>query len=852
MPVSASFKTRFVQQLRNIFFLSVVLSSCIVPKKYQKDKPFITKNTIEVKGGKFTKDELIALKSRLNAQLEDSAKINVVDHYFIRHVYNSPPAFDTVWAERSARNMKASMFHLGYYRSQSYYKVSDTIRKHTPILSFRFRAGKFPFYTRFEQRVSVKYIVEPGKPTIIDTMSYNVRRPDLQQLTMEHADESLLEKGKPVTKAAVLGEISRLVDIYRNNGYYKFTSEELKMRGDTSLDILTNISDDPFEQVRLLAEAQQKKDSPKIKLALVLNPPADSNRLKKYYINNIYILPDYHPLDSLNDPTLEERVTRTDKHIIKYHHKLFRTGFLTRHMFFKKGDLYNQTDFYNTLNSFSRAGVWQTTNIDIKEVKEKDSVNKIDLVIQLIPAAQFAFEASIESSYSATSNTNSVTAANAGNLVGLSGNVSLTNRNLGKEGIKMTNAIRTGVELNIKPDSSNTKSIINSNELSFSNSIVFPRFIFPLNSLNKKSKIPNKPRRFTAPESFINTNLSYINRINLFNLQSTNLGIGYSAHNRKNAQLVFKPINIEFTKLYNTSKEFDTTLMDNPFLRYSFNTALVAGSSFSYTSTHTNKKHPSQQHTLKVNVDESGFPFLPLFVPLRALHVLDKYLRQYLKADVDYTFSKSKPKSALVFRVFGGVGLASKKDTTLPFFKQYFGGGSNSMRGWPIRGIGRGSQPLAPYGTNKFNDRTGDMQFETNLEYRYNIAQIIPNTMVLKGALFLDAGNVWNLRNSKPGGGTDSAQFKFKNFWKEMGINAGTGLRLDFNYFVVRLDFGFRFKRPELSYDNNGWKIPALSFNDVLKKVFAKGNVVNGVNNEEYRKWRYENFNFTIGINYPF
>lgn len=831
MPVSAPFKTRFVQQLRNIFFLSLMLSSCIVPKKYQKDKPFITKNTIEVKGGKFTKDELIALKSRLNAQLEDSAKINVVDHYFIRHVYTSPPAFDTAYAGRSARNMNASMFHLGYYRASTSYKA-DTVRVNN------------------QQRVHVQYIVEPGKPTLIDTMSYRLKRPDLQELTMEHSDESLLEEGKPVTKAAVLGEISRLVDIYRNNGYYKFTSEELKMRGDTSLDILTNISDDPFEQVRLLAEAQQKKDSPKIKLALVLNPPADSNRLKKYYINNIYILPDYRPLDSLNDPTLEERVTRTDKHIIRYHHKLFRTGFLTRHMYLKKGDLYNQTDFYNTLNSFSRAGVWQTTNIDIREVKEKDSVNKIDLVIQLIPAPQFAFEASIESSYSATSNTNSVTAANAGNLVGLSGNVGLTNRNLGKEGIKMTNAIRTGVELNIKPDSSNTKSIINSNELSFSNSIVFPRFIFPLNSLNKKSKNPNKIRRFTAPESFINTNLSYINRINLFNLQSTNLGIGYSAHNRKNAQIIFKPLNIEFTKLYNTSKEFDTTLMDNPFLRYSFNTALVAGGSIGYTSTKINPRNNNKQHTIKVNFEQSGL--LLFFIPLRPLNILNNYLRAYQKLDAEYTYSKSKPKSAFVFRLFGGVGVASRKDTALPFFKQYFGGGSNSMRGWPIRGIGRGSQPLAPYGTNKFNDRTGDMQFETNLEYRYNIAQIIPNTMVLKGALFLDAGNVWNLRNSKPGGGTDSAQFKIKNFWKEMGINAGTGFRLDFNYFVLRLDFGFRFKRPELSYENNGWKIPALSFNDVLKKVFAKGNVVNGTNNEEYRRWRYENFNFTIGINYPF
>jgi outer membrane protein insertion porin family len=843
MPISAPHKTSFFQLLKNIFFLSLVLSSCIVPKKYQKDKPFVVKNSIEVKGGNFTKDEKIALKSRLNAQLDDSSKVNVVDKYFIRHVYNKPPVFDTASAAKSAKNMKASMLHLGYYwATVTYQSTIDTVHK--------------------QQRVNVKYIVEPGKPTIIDTMSYRLRKPDLQQLTLQNINNSLLEEGKPVTKAAVQGEIGRLVDLYRNNGYYKITSEELKMRGDTSLEALTSISDDPFEQLRLLAEAQKGKDSPKIKLALVLNPPADSSRLKQYFINNVYILPDYRPGDKLNDSSLTERVTK-DLHIIRYHYKMIRSAFLSRNIYLKKGDLYRQANFYKTLNSFSRSGVWQSTNIEIIEVKDKDSINKIDLVVQLIPAKQLSFEAGVEASYSATSNTNNVTAANAGNLLGLSGNVSLTNRNLGKEAIRMTNSLRSGVELNVRPDTSATRSIINSNEITLSNSIVFPRFVFPFNALNNK-------KRFQSPESFINTNLSYVNRINLFKLQSSNIGFGFTWRNRKNAQWVAKPVNIEFTRLYNESAKFNQTLDTNPFLRYSFNTALVAGASLGYTSAVINKKNTNRQHSLKVNVDESGFPLLPfliqlrknpdkpslllipLFIPLRKLDVLNKYLRQYLKADVEYSHTRSFKKSSFAFRFFTGVGIASEKDTTLPFFKQYFGGGSNSMRGWPVRGIGRGAQPLAPYGSNNFNDRTGDIQIETNLEYRYDIAQIIPNTLILKGALFIDAGNVWNLRNSKPTGAPDSAQFKFKNLWKETGITAGTGFRLDFNYFVVRFDFGLRFKRPEISGINNGWKVPALSFNDVLKKVFTKGNVVNGVNNEEYRKWRYENFNFTIGINYPF
>ncbi len=816
-----AFKTwhtiRLTELLKGTLIFLLFLGSCTIPRKYQKGKPFVAKNSIEVKEGNFNNDERSAVKSRLNAQLDDSSKITTKDALFVLHYIDKPPVYDSASAALSAQNMQASMLHIGYYRSKAMFKA-DTIQHGD------------------QQRVHVQYTVLAGRPTLIDTVSYVLRRPDLQALALQTMDKSLFIKGKPITKAAVLGEMARLVDLYRNNGYYKFTSEELKVRGDTTIEALTNITDDPFEQLQLLAEAQQKRDSPKIKLAVVLNTPKDSSKLKQYVIGNIYVLPDYHPGDSITDPTHIQRISRNGT-IIRYHKRLFRTGFLIRNMFIKKGDLYNQSNFYKTLNSFSKAGVWQSANIQVNE--RKDSAYKIDLVIQLIPGKQFGFEAAIEASYSATSNTNSVTAANAGNLLGLSGNVSIQNRNVRKEAIKMTNSLRAGVELNLKPDSSGRKNIINSNELTYSNSIIFPRFIFPFRRLDTS-------KRFVTSESFINTNLSYINRIDLFDLQSVNFAVGYGWSTRAANKWVFKPLNVEFAKLYNETDSFKKTLADNPFLRYSFNTALVAGSSLSYANTYTNARHPNRQNTLKINVEESGFPLV--VIPLRTLGVFDKYLRQFAKADIEFVHSVSYSKSAFVFRVFGGIGVASKQDTTLPFFKQYYGGGSNSMRGWPIRGIGRGSQPLAPFSntSNHFNDRTGDLQLEANAEYRFDIAQLIPNSLILKGALFADAGNIWNLRNSKPDRSTDSAQFKFKNLYKELGLDAGVGFRLDFNYFVVRFDLGFRFKRPETSYINDGWKIPALSFNDVFKKLFTRGK------DDEYRKWRYENFNFTIGISYPF
>ena len=832
MPLTPINKTRFFQQLRNILILSLVLSSCIIPRKYQKGKPFVTENKIEVTGGNFTKDERTSVKQRLNAQLDDSSKIRVVDKLFLLHYYNSPAAYDSASAGRSALNMQASMLHLGYYKSTASY-TADTVHKNRSKPA----------------HVHVNYTVKAGKPTLIDTVRYLMRKPDLQQLTMQNIDKSLLLKKKPVTKAAVQGEVTRLVDLYRNNGYYKISSQELRVRGDTTTEALTTITDDIFERLRLLAEAQKAKDSPAIKLAVVLNMPSDSSKIRKFYINNIYVLPDFLPGDNANDPTLiTERVKkRVNKKIcdtcepaftVQYHKKLFRNGFLWRNLYFKKGDMYRQDDYYKTLNSFSKAGVWQSVNIQI--VESKTEADKIDLFIQLIPEKKFGFEATVEASYSANSNSNSATVANAGNLLGVSANLSLLNRNLNKEAIRMTNALRAGVELNLKPDSSNNKNLINSNELSFSNNIIIPRFTWPFNKVDRK--------RFLASETFINTNLSYIKRINLFDLQSINFAVGFdwikSSKNplKPNRQWVWKPLNFEFNKLFNRTAIFDSTLRANPFLRYSFNSAFVGGlglGSLGYSYTHVNTKHINRQYSFKANLEESG-------LILGRVGLLKNYMRQFVKTNVEYIYTASHPKSAIVFRLFGGVGIPFKKDTTLPFFKQYFGGGSNSMRGWPVRGIGRGSQPLNPFGKNSFNDRTGDIQLEANFEYRYDIAQLIPNSLVLKGALFVDAGNVWNFRNSKPGGGADSSQFKFKNLYKEIGIAAGTSFRLDFNYFVLRFDLGFRIKRPELSYINNGWKLPSVGFDDVLQKLFSKGK------NDEYRKWRYENFNFTIGIGVPF
>lgn len=803
-----------------VIILILALAACTIPRKYQKDKPFVFKNKIEILGNQFSSTQKNELKQRLSGQLDDSSRIQTKDAVFFLHFINKPPAYDSASAGRSARYMEYSMQHLGYFNAKATSKAVTL---------------PGPLFAKKQKRVTVTYTIDPGKATIIDTISYRLnKQPALAEMAMRNMGASPLKKGTIITKNAVYGELGRLIELFRNNGYYKFTGDELRVRGDTTIEALTTIGANPFDVFTTLSESARKRDNPTIKLSVDLITPkgADSVRLKPYNINDIYIIADFESGDSINRAGL---ITGDSSggYIIKYHRNLFKKSYLLRSMYFKKGDLYNQANYYKTINSFAKLGTWQSVNIQLKDVK--DSVGKIDMIVELVPIKKYAFESSIESSYSINSNTTSLANATVGNVLGLSGNISLSNRNLGREGIRMTNGLRTGAELNLGSVQKN--GLINSTEVSFNNGFSIPRLLTPFKCINR--------RKLLSRQTFINTNLSYINRINLFNLQSVNISAGYEWSNHPNRKWTFRPLNIEFTRLYNTSDSFRQTIQDNPFLRSSFTTALVAGLSLNYTSTFFNPKHPNRQRTFKTNLETSGQLILG---PLRRMlktetNILEKYLREFVKVDAEYTYTANRPKSAIVFRVFGGVGIpTAKRDTTLPFFKQYFGGGANSMRGWPIRGIGRGSQPLAPYSTRDnttLNDRTGDIQFEANFEFRYDIAPIIPNSLMLKGALFADMGNVWNLKNSNPPGVTteDLTQFKFNKMWQQLGVSAGTGLRLDFNYFLLRFDFGFRFKRPDVS-ENNGWQIPSIN----LKNIFSPSR----------REWRYENFNFTIGINYPF
>ena len=789
-----------------LLLLPFLLASCFLPpkvKRYPRNQPFVYNNKFEVKGDSLSSAQKADLKSRVAAQLDDSMVVKVLDRAILQGLIKSPPAFDTLSLNQSVQNIKVLMNNLGYFRAEvnASYKIDSTRKS--------------------QYRVISTFTVNTKKNTLIDSLSYRLPTADLQQLTNDGMKNALLKKGEPYTVEKVSGERNRLISTFRNNGYFKVTPDDIYALVDTINKALLNPNLSDFERILLLNQLKNKR--PTINVQVLTRPTGDSLKFRRYYIGDITVIPDFN-FSGIAFDSLSSKMSKDSTITIRYRRDKYHTSLITNNIFLKKNNLYRDEDYLVTLNNLNQLGPWQVVNITATDTVNSNGLPVINFLITLTPVKRLSFSANLESSYS----TNVAAATGNGNIVGFLGNVSLTDRNVAKEGARMTHTVRGGIEFNLSQ-----RGIQNSRELGYSNSFVTPKLIRLVPFLPRKNKI------LLSRSSSINTNISSLNRVGFFNLASFSIGASYYWKTKPTISKSWKPLYIEYSNLFNESQSFKEARDTNVFLRNSFQTSLVMGMSAGYLYEIPGKK-PNRSSSVKINIEESGLLFGTVKKAVNNDAFL-KNLREYIKADAEYKHLISYKKSAWAFRVFAGAGTPIRGDSGLPFFKQYFAGGPNSMRAWPIRTLGQGGGKFPVYspGANRFNDRVGDVQLEANIEYRYNIAQLITNVMALKGALFMDAGNVWAIKRDKTiaNGEDDPKVFNFKNLYRQLAVGLGTGFRLDFNYFILRFDFGFRFKKPDVA-ENNGWQIPSIN----IKNVFGR----NG------REWRYNNFNFTFGINYAF
>lgn len=763
------------------YFISLI-SSCsnkVVPVSYPNNKPFVYEYKINLQG-EFKKDEKKDLLSRLDNQLDDSIHVRTTRKIFSHGliyplILKQPPVFDSTNADRSVLFMHALLKSLGYFKDTvGYIATKDTIEKG-------------------QVRTNITFNVKPGMVTRFDSIRYSITQPELQKLTDSTMKQSLLKKGDPFAQTTVANELDRLVNLYRENGYMRFTRNELYGLWDT-LDVsLLNPTLDPFQQMQMLQRLKEKRLKPTANIEIRLRPGADSGRLIKYYIGNVSVYPDYN--QDTSGYTRKEKDAEGLK--IVYYRNLFKPKVFPPNIFFHHGDLFDQRKYFKTINRFNALGTWTLVNIDTSRKKNSDTM---DFHIRLSPAKKYSFTANLEGSFNQS--------VISGNLFGTAVNAILQNRNFQKALLNSNINARYGVEFG----SSSGQQFIQAQQVSTRYTLAFPRPIPNFRFLPEKFR-----DNFRTIFSFSASNTE---RKDLYNLTSISSSWGYETRWNKKSFSVRLP-NIEYSYLIPRSG-LDTLFKYNPSLKNVFTDGLISSIILSFG---VNGGRKNNLNTFNINVEEAG-----LFAGLIHTAFFDSNVYRFVRVDADFARRFQFQKSAFVIHLFSGVGyefnstVSSQKRNNLPFFKQYFAGGPNSMRAWPIRRLGPGSL-IKDFSdsSDAIPDRYGDVQLEANLEYRFPFFTI--GGIRFNGALFTDIGNVWLLKRNA---GPPEEIFTLNRLGKDIAIGAGTGLRVDFGFLVLRLDYSYKVKNPS----------PSTS--DAVSQ------------NKWFYDWELLKGQFQLGISYPF
>ena len=728
----------------------VLMVSCTVPRKYQANKPFVFKTNIDVDGS-IEGDDKVDLEIRLANQLDDSLKTRGVSFAGIRRTLIKPAVFDTNYANHSVLFMNALMNSLGYYQAQITWDSTLHI------------IGK-------QQRVTINFKIIPGKNLKMDSIGYALTDTALQKLALENKKTSLLKKNQPYYQQVVSAELDRLVDVFKNNGYYKISRDDVYAEVDTVIAALINPTLNPFEQIRLLTEISKRREHPTINVIVKQRTKENAGYLKKYYIRNVSIYPDMRLLEDTTRYNFDTITIRNNKVLTRTNK--FKQMFLVKNNSLLPGQLFSQKNYYKTVNAYSQLGAWQQVNV---ELHANDSLGLIDVDIILYPAKKQSLVIDLEATR------NSADVISISNLFGVGLNVGLNNRNVARESIRSSTNVRGGVELGT------LNYLIQTLQGSVSQNFYFPKFITPF-------KIKNEDK-LNYSRTIFNVTGSYTDRRNFFQLSSVNGSVGYE-WSRKNKILFYSPLNVE---LYHLRKPLTDSLLNLfkkiPNLRYSFNDGLVVSQSFIYKSIVSNQNKITQ---LKIGVEESGG--ITGFIPK-----LDRQggLFRYIKSDIEYRHRIILKRTELAFRLYGGLGLPygkqlnGQRESSLPYYKSFFAGGANSMRAWQVRRLGPGSSDsLQTY------DRFGDIILEGNIEYRFNVASF--GNVKVKSALFTDVGNIWN-RTTFDVPALANTDFKLSRLYRDIAVAGGTSLRFDFSYFLVRFDWAYKLKNPVHYQENAGW-----------------------------------------------
>jgi outer membrane protein assembly factor BamA len=620
------------------------------------------------------------------------------------------------------------------------------------------------------KRASVVYDVRPYTAYRIDSVHYQSDDAFLFAETKQAIEPfTYLKKGQLLDAATFQAEKNRIVNIMRNHGYANFSSVYLDYFSEDStahrVDVVGNIL------------------------------KADSLAHKRYQIQNIIINLDYRNTQQ-EEAYIDTLKEMTANNGIYYY--LFKGDKIPLERFTIKsalrirpgGQTYNQTLIEETYNNFVSLGIYSFISIKFKS--NPTLPDHLDCFINLTPAKRMAVGASIEGNF----NSNNTVGSSSSTSVGTALSLSFLDKNMFKGAEQFSISAAGGVDLVGKAlrnsDGNDTiKSPFNNIDITLQSDITLPRMFPPVFTNRIK-------RSGFEPKSKISTKFNYLNNIRATESSLFNISYGFEFNKKRTDpnkhiyQHTYNPLSINYYNLIATKPAFDSILIDNPLLKRSYEDQFFIGSNYTYY--HTKENLNNTKSSIRIGADVSG-NLMSVIDILRdkKLTILNIPYSHYLKTEAEYRYSKTFGRNLeWASRIGAGIAIPIGDSAVVPFVKQFAVGGANSLRGWRIRQLGPGGYNSTTDNANIFY-QTGDMKLEVSTEVRF------PLFSYFRGALFLDAGNIWLLNEdtNRPNSGIST------RFLNQIAMDTGIGFRLDLSYFVIRADVAFPIRNP---YKNDAGK----------------------------------------------
>ena len=625
------------------------------------------------------------------------------------------------------------------------------------------------------KRATAEYTVVPKKQYIIKSVIFPDDSLAMSRIIGRSSRRSLLKVGQPYDLDIIKAERERIDARLKEKGYYYFNPDYL------------------------LAQVDSSKGDHEVKIRLVIKADTPPKALTAYKINKIVVYPNF--------TISKDSVKYQPKDIIQYKDftiidtaDSFKPRVFDRAIHFKKGDFYNRKDHNLTLNRFVNLGTFSFVK---NEFKPSDSLpNALDsyYYLTLLPKKFIRVEV--------------LGKTNSASYTGSEININWNNRNLFRGAELFTVSIFGGADFQLS-GANNGKNIY---KLGTETSLTWPRFIVPFFHIEGSSEY--------VPRTKATVRYEYQNRTQLYALNSfkTSFGYQWKENIRKEHQLNL--IDVTYVSPNHVTAEYLADIQEDPSLEKIIEKQLIFGPTYTYTYTNTMQKRRKNTFYFSGDLDLAGnVTGLVTGANVKdgnQKNIFDVPFSQYVKMRGDLRhYLKLGKESELASRIILGIGLPYGNSRALPTAKQFVVGGTNSIRAFRARSLGPGSYLNAQTINNFLPDQSGDLKLEFSTEYRAKLFSIV------RGALFVDAGNVW-LLNADP---NKSGGEITKDFMKDIAVGAGAGLRFDLSFLVLRTDLAFPLRKPYLPQGQR-WVIDDINFGS--------------------GPWRKENLILNIAIGYPF